>query len=224
VFTAPISSIRVVNDWIDRNTESVLVRNVARGEGRAVKLTGRSTQAYGGTVTSDGLADQEALPQWLQALSDRLVAQGVYPPSHTPNHVLINDYISPESGIFPHKDGAAYWPRVSILSLSSSAVMDFHRPRSGMSTSGECGDRPSTETVVCRVFLPPRSLLIFDGAAYTDYLHGICAVAADVIDESVLNTDPHTHGTSVARSESGRISLTIRHVPPATAKAHQLDG
>ena len=37
------------------------------------------------------------------------------------------------------------------------------------------------------VWLPRRSLLFFDGAAYTKCLHGIESVTEDAVDESVVN-------------------------------------
>ncbi|XP_077230339.1 oxidoreductase isoform X2 [Tasmannia lanceolata] len=98
----------------------------------------------------------------------------------------------------PHQDGPAYFPVVAILSLGSSAVMDF-TPHSrlrgctnkvGNSTEDSISDNGAVETktdelskeVTGRlkidhypfsVLLMPCSLLIFKDAAYSDYLHGI---------------------------------------------------
>ena len=71
------------------------------------------------------------------------------------------------------------------------------------------------------MWLPPRSLLVFTGAAYTEYLHGIEDVAEDVVDESVANRDAAAKavgggggadGPLVIPRERARVSLTCRRV------------
>lgn len=44
----------------------------------------------------------------------------------TYDHVLINKY-EPGEGILAHKDGPLYQPFVCILSLGSSAILNFSR-------------------------------------------------------------------------------------------------
>jgi hypothetical protein len=55
-----------------------------------------------------------------------------------------------------HKDGPLYFPRVAILSLSGPAVIEFRK---------ELSLPPSLS-----LYLHPRSLLIFQDEAYTEYL------------------------------------------------------
>ena len=52
----------------------------------------------------------QALPPFLSALVDRLVAASLYDVSEAPNHCLINAY-SAGAGIPPHQDGPLYLER-----------------------------------------------------------------------------------------------------------------
>lgn len=64
--------------------------------------------------------------RWLGSIVERLFKEtGVYG-TDRPNHVLLNGY-SPGQGIFNHQDGPIYHPAVCILSLGSTAVMNFRR-------------------------------------------------------------------------------------------------
>ena len=84
----------------------------------------------------------------------------------------------------PHQDGPLYFPGVAIASLGASAVMRF-TPHVGESPGAEGGAEGGAETAMkpFGVWLPRRSLLFFDGAAYTKYLHGIESVTEDAVDE-----------------------------------------
>ena len=63
------------------------------------------------------------------------------------------------------------------------------------------------------VVLEPNSLLIFDGALYTERLHHISNDKAWPIDERVANRDVLPPGTTtLERSTARRVSLTIRVV------------
>ncbi len=63
------------------------------------------------------------------------------------------------------------------------------------------------------VILPPRSLLVFRGDAYTQCLHGIDAVEAESIDGSVANAEQFGLQIGDTLPRTGpRISLTIRRV------------
>jgi alkylated DNA repair protein alkB family protein 6 len=64
------------------------------------------------------------------------------------------------------------------------------------------------------VFLPRRSLLVFDGALYERYLHGIDATREDVIDATVANRGEFAPATTELslRREKVRVSLTFRNV------------
>jgi alkylated DNA repair protein alkB family protein 6 len=63
------------------------------------------------------------------------------------------------------------------------------------------------------VWLPRRSLLFFDGAAYTKCLHGIESVTEDAVDESVVNWRCAVDSCGdVRRREGTRVSVTCRNV------------
>jgi len=53
----------------------------------------------------------QALPPFLRAVVDRLVAAGVYSASEAPNHCLVNEY-KDGAGIPPHDDGPLYLNKV----------------------------------------------------------------------------------------------------------------
>jgi len=59
----------------------------------------------------------------------------------------------------PHKDGPLYFPRVVILSLSGTTMLEFRR------------DLKSSPELA--LLAQPRSLLVFQGQLYTSYFHGI---------------------------------------------------
>lgn len=124
------------------------------------------------------------------------------------NHVLVNEY-QPGDGILPHQDGAAYYPAVAIVSLGCDAVMRFAPRRDETSnetkTSNDDGSLRSLRSGSrpFGVFLPRRSLLVFDGALYERYLHGIDAIREDVIDATVANRgDVAANDSSKIRSRS----------------------
>ena len=71
----------------------------------------------------------------------------------------------------PHKDGAAYYPVVSTVSLGSSLCLDIYDTKE---------DGTIEELPKWKILQEPRSLLITTGALYTDYLHGIAEVLEEV--------------------------------------------
>ncbi|GAB4816066.1 hypothetical protein N2152v2_003112 [Parachlorella kessleri] len=137
------------------------------------------------------------------------------------NHVLVNAYL-PGEGIMPHEDGPLYHPAVCILSLGSPAILRFWR-KGGCSEANtshqadidaaspiaSCSGRQLAASVICE----PRSLLIFQGDAYTACLHGIDFAIAETVDCSCLNAGACglRPGDRVPR-RGERTSLTIRRV------------
>ena len=63
------------------------------------------------------------------------------------------------------------------------------------------------------MFLPRRSLLVFDGALYERYLHGIDAVREDVIDATVANRG------DVPANDSSKIRQSDEDVAAANVDA-----
>jgi alkylated DNA repair protein alkB family protein 6 len=144
-------------------------------------LSHRRLQTWPSDLTKNTLLEAP-LPQWLvepvipRILSLPRTSDGADDniftdsPHIAPNHVLINEYLSGQ-GIMPHKDGAAYHPVVCTVSLGSSLCLDIYG-------SNEDGTRESKPR--WRILQEPRSLLITTGSVYTDYLHGIADVSADL--------------------------------------------
>lgn len=95
------------------------------------------------------------------------------------DHVLINQYEATE-GILHHTDGPIYLDTVAILSLSSSCLMTFrHKFR-----SEDIGKDENLGQDVFSVLLQPRSLLVFSGPVYSQFMHGIadgmpCQIVGD---------------------------------------------
>lgn len=128
-------------------------------------------------------------------------------PHKRPNHVLINEY-PPGVGIMPHKDGAAYHPVVCTISLGASLCLNVH------SSKEDGALKPEPDF---RILQEPRSLLITTDDLYTQYLHGIADIQADVglSPETVSNWDmlraPEDFSNGV-NQRSVRTSLTYRDV------------
>jgi hypothetical protein len=117
----------------------------------------------------------------------------------------------------PHTDGPAYFPYVCILSLNSGTVINFW----------ENFEKVRTNEYLARVYLEPRSLLIFTDDLYNKNLHGINEGIEDVIyrkdtyDGTTLATTnleltnlevpEGSEYYSVPRDDF-RLSLTIRYV------------
>ena len=117
-------------------------------------LSGRRLLNLGGAPHPEGCL-VEALPGWARAVCERAGAvsgvRGI-------NQVLLNEYKDGQ-GIAAHKDGDhLYAKEAVVLSLVAGAEMVF-RPDDGGET--------------LRLHLPPRSLLRFRGALFSDYTHEI---------------------------------------------------
>ena len=95
-------------------------------------------------------------------------------------------------------DGPLYHPTVAIVSLRAHTVFDFW---SSVAAAGDPTVRAARSLV-----LEPRSLLVFNGDAYTDFLHGIQGRLAYEPTEGLVE------GGEEARKRGVRISLTVRHV------------
>jgi alkylated DNA repair protein alkB family protein 6 len=135
-------------------------------------------------------------------------------PHKAPNHVLVNEY-HPGQGISPHKDGAAYEPIVSTVSLGSHTVLEIWE-------QNEDGSRAAKPK--WRILQEPRSLLITTKDAYRDYQHGIAEIEEDrdLNDLTIVNWDllgnPSEYSEGCKRNT--RLSLTYRDV----LKVVQLSG
>ncbi|XP_070378249.1 alpha-ketoglutarate-dependent dioxygenase alkB homolog 6 isoform X4 [Dermacentor albipictus] len=149
---------------------------------------------------------------WLKDISAKVASLGVFG-EKLPNHVLVNEY-KPGEGILPHEDGPLYYPVVTNITLNSSTVIDFYKPRKS-TTCEVTADAKDTETNshIGSLLLERRSLLITSGAMYTDYLHGIEGRTKDIIDDSIKNIDACSVKRGTVLQRETRVSLTIRVVP-----------
>lgn len=179
------------------------VRDVPQSRWRVV--SGRRLQNWGGRVERGRLV-QEALPGWLVPLltSVRAALPAAFPEKL--NHVLVNQYLRGE-GILPHEDGPSYSPHVAILSLGGPAVLRFHE-------KGPAGEGQAQAKLALSVLLEPRSLVLFQGALYSDCLHSIDFVEEDRLDASVVNLEGSLAGGGGGSVPRGveRVSLTMRRV------------
>lgn len=213
-----LPSLFLVPEYITVDWEARLLRDITDGRAAWTAISGRRLRSLGGVVSAKGGLIPAPMPSWMQPLVDRISREaGVYGGAPA-NHVLLNVY-DPGQGILPHEDGPVYHPGVAILSLGSPAVIHFRRKQDEHSAAaqtgalGRCG--PPAQSVV----LPPRSLLVFKDEAYTGCLHSIDAVAAEALDESVVNLEQCglAAGSTLART-GVRASLTVRRV----LKVHRL--
>eukprot|EP00299_Pterocystis_sp_00344_P019817 c979_g1_i1.p1 GENE.c979_g1_i1~~c979_g1_i1.p1 ORF type:complete len:326 (+),score=57.95 c979_g1_i1:55-978(+) len=167
------------------------------------KLSRRRLQMYGGTPHLNGMFARP-LPRWTEGVVERLCEWGVFgdETAAKPNHILLNEY-RPGQGIMPHKDGPLYAPRVAIISLQATACLEFW----------ESVELSRTSASKACIFCEPRSLLIFEGTAYLDHVHGIC--------EREFDEPAQCHNFSILEPEFSslnavprgtRLSLTIRRV------------
>lgn len=187
----PCASVQYGPEFLSVEDEALLLRHILEGSAArwsAWNDNGRRTQNWGGRPGERTV--QEPFPEWLQSLTDALVASGAWPvdgddgvdDGHTggpPNHVIINQY-TPGVGLTPHTDGPLYASRVATLSLWSDAVMELHAP---VESAVLCEEG----TRLCRLLLRRRCLNVLSGDAYRLF-HGIRQVDADVLDaETVAN-------------------------------------
>ena len=88
----------------------------------------------------------------------------------------------------PHEDGPKYEPIVSILSLGAPAVFRFYEKRGASAASDSSPGKPCLS-----LLLPSKSLLVFRGKYYDQYLHGIDAVQHETVDSTVVNRHRQQH-------------------------------
>ncbi|KAL1840096.1 hypothetical protein VTJ49DRAFT_791 [Mycothermus thermophilus] len=213
-----------IADFITEEEEEVILHKVETApKARWRQLTHRRLQTWPSDLVKDTLVDARPLPDWLEKpvvsrllsipVSDDGDGDGDEPhifarsPHGRPNHVLINEY-PPNTGIMPHKDGAAYYPVVCTVSLGSSLCLNLYKSKE---------DGALDPVPVWRILQEPRSLLITTGDLYSEYLHGIEPVAADVdlSEQTIANwsllRDPSSFENGLNQRQT-RTSLTYRDV------------
>lgn len=123
------------------------------------------------------------LPEWLKRLSQKLCEDKHMP--EVADQVIVNEY-RPGQGIASHIDcEPCFKDTIVSLSLGSGCVMNF--------------TNKFDKTKKIPVWLEPRSLVVLNGEARHEWLHGIPARKSDVWD-----------GQKLERQR--RVSLTFRKV------------
>eukprot|EP00298_Acanthocystis_sp_HF-20_P020009 c24558_g1_i1.p1 GENE.c24558_g1_i1~~c24558_g1_i1.p1 ORF type:complete len:247 (+),score=91.99 c24558_g1_i1:81-821(+) len=114
----------------------------------------------------------EKLPPFLQILIDRMVEWNIYSKEEAPNHVLINQY-ERGGGIDRHQDGDLYIPKVAVLTLVGSALLDFW---------------DLNQNHIASIFLQPCSLHVVSNSMYSSHMHSIAHGLVDKIEDHCINT------------------------------------
>ncbi|KAJ4411635.1 hypothetical protein N0V85_003820 [Neurospora sp. IMI 360204] len=228
--TALPPSAYYIADFISEEEEQQILEKVERApKARWRQLTHRRLQTWPSDLVKNTLLDGQPLPDWLEeSIISRLLSVPVSPsssdssdhdkekkqqhifadsPHGRPNHVLINEY-PPNTGIMPHKDGAAYHPVVCTVSLGSSLCLNLYKAKE----DGALDPEP-----VWRILQEPRSLLITTADLYTEYLHGIDPLSADVnmSEQTIANWSLLREPSLYENGENQRgvrVSLTYRDV------------
>ncbi|KAH0293266.1 hypothetical protein M436DRAFT_81116 [Aureobasidium namibiae CBS 147.97] len=166
-------SMFYVPDFISHKEEADLLKAIPSN--RWIQLQHRRLQTHPSSLSKSNTLLEAPLPAWLvDPIISKFKSLGLFSdsPHHAPNHVLINEY-NPNEGIMPHEDGAAYYPIVATVSLSSTLCLDIYEK----TQDGE--ETRLNSTPKWRVLQEPRSLLVTCGSAYTDTLHGISEIEVD---------------------------------------------
>ena len=199
-----IDNIYYVPNIIDKEVANAMLAYIDSDGLCWTQLKTRKLKCYE-KKQSESSMNEESFPSWLDTLCNCLVQNDVYHSSIEPNHVLINRYEEGE-GILHHTDGPAYHDQVAIISLGSAAYFSFKRNI----PTDMVGIIDGKEDVV-KLHLEPESLLIFNGNAYSEYLHGIDAD----YDPTQMDSNLYDNKSFLSLDNiqfSSRTSLTIRRI------------
>ncbi len=179
--------------FITPEEEAEFIRRIDENEGAWLTDLSRRVQHYGWrydyserTIAADMRIGP--LPDWLQALAQRLYETGFF--DRPPEQVIVNEY-EPGQGIAMHTDHSGFGPAVAMVSLGDEWQMDFSRSD---------GDTEAKS----HMMLERGSALILTGEARKKWRHGIAKRLTD---------GPHRE-----HKRQRRVSLTFRTVDqPADA-------
>lgn len=179
-------------------------------------------------LTANNTLLASPLPEWLSRPAvQRIEGLGFFQGSpHGINHCLINEYL-PGQGIMPHEDGPAYHPVVATVSLGGTLVLDISRKKStnGLDETVESEKEQASEMrsfdrqKSWRIVQEPRSLLVTTEPTYSNTLHGIAEIEADldlraetVANWGILANQDAIEVAGARNQRETRISLTFRDV------------
>ena len=182
-----------LSSFLTPTEEAEFIRRIDENEDAWLTDLSRRVQHYGWrydyserTITSDMRIGP--LPDWLQALAQRLYETGFF--DRPPEQVIVNEY-EPGQGIAMHTDHPGFGPAVATVSLGDEWQMDFSRS----------GDKAEAKS---HMMLGRRSALILTGEARKKWRHGIAK--------------RKTEGPSRERNRKRRLSLTFRTINQPTDK------
>jgi alkylated DNA repair protein alkB family protein 8 len=124
------AGLRIVRGFVSEDEEVALLQAIDASEWDT--SIHRQTQHYGtrfdyGSKSYDRLGGAPALPCWLRALAERLLASGSVPWRDGADQVTVNEYL-PGMGIAPHIDThSAFEDGIAALSLGSGCAMRLSR-------------------------------------------------------------------------------------------------
>ena len=193
-----IETVYYIPNYISQEDENYFLQEIykqPKERWTCLPYAKRRLQKWGGDVTKNGLENKEPLPNWLEKLSEKLYEDNLT--LKKTNHVLLNEY-EPGSGIMPHTDGPLYHPYVVILSMNSHCVFKFYKDYSNY----------KNEDPLCKLLIEPRSLLIFCGAAYHEYLHFIEDQKEDIVDIVYVKAETDMNDINIMGSNIDNLKLT----------------
>ncbi|RKU23898.1 alpha-ketoglutarate-dependent dioxygenase AlkB [Candidatus Poribacteria bacterium] len=184
--TTSIDGLRYVEDYISEYQHDWLLAEIDKYEWltdlkRRVQHYGFKYDYKARKVNYDMRIGE--LPKWLKRLSQKLCEDKHMP--EVADQVIVNEY-RPGQGIASHIDcEPCFKDTIVSLSLGSGCIMNF--------------TNKFDKTKKIPVWLEPRSLVVLNGEARHEWLHGISARKSDVWD-----------GQKLERQR--RVSLTFRKV------------
>ena len=156
-----VPGARYIPSFLSPDEQAEFIRRIDENQSAWLTDLSRRVQHYGWrydyqarAITSDMRIGP--LPDWLQALAQRLYETGLF--DRPPEQVIVNEY-EPGQGIAMHTDHPGFGSAVAMVSLGDDWVMDFSRP----------GDPPQAKSQA----LERGSALILTDDARKKWRHGI---------------------------------------------------
>ncbi|KAF9428369.1 hypothetical protein BGZ94_002631 [Podila epigama] len=184
-----VPGLEIIHEFITEDEEHMLITQLDAGRwsGKGIEPNPemkRRHQHYGGVFSyrlRRVVGEMEKLPGMFDFLTQRLLDRQIYEKS--PNSIIVNEYEAGQ-GIMPHVDAPKLFGKtITALSMLSDCVMTFQHVK-----------EPS---LVQRVHLPRRSLVVMNGASRYEFKHSI---SKDLVE--------YVNDLEIVRSR--RVSITYR--------------
>jgi len=144
--------VTLTYDFITIEEELELLSKIKKNTPKKTKSR-NSIQRYGSTAPYNSNMVSKTIPDYLDNLSDKLVANGFL--EVKPNSVAINEYCTGQE-ITPHIDSKNSGEIITVLSLMSEATMVL-----------------THKTLKHNLILPPRSIVQMRGESRNVWKHSI---------------------------------------------------